>query len=329
MRYRFAMALIAAATWASCVQAQRLAAGHTETYPTKPVRVIVGLAPGGATDVQARIFSQKLSEELGRQFVVDNRSGAGGLIGVQTVAGAAPDGYTLLAATPGFTIGPAFYDKPPYHPVRNFAPISLVTKAPFLIVVHPSFPARTVNDLVTFARSKPGALDFGVGGMGTSIHLGAVWIGNATNTKITIIPYKGTGPVLTALLAGEIHTTFANPINAIPLVRAGRLRALAVTSSERSRVFADVATVSEAGIPGFDVTTWHGWLAPRGAPAAIVNRLSAALAKAVKAAETAEKLAADGGEPVGSTPEQFGQFIAAEITRWSKLIKAAGLRLEQ
>jgi tripartite-type tricarboxylate transporter receptor subunit TctC len=318
----FGMVIMLSANW---VQAQP---STPDVYPTKPVRVVVGLAPGGATDVQARIFSQKLSEELGRQFIVDNRAGAGGLIGFQTVANATPDGYTLLAATPGFTIAPAFYDRPPYDPIKDFSAVSLVTKAPFLVVVHPSFPAKSMNELIAFAKSKPGALNFGVGGLGTSIHLGAVWISSASNVKITLIPYKGTGPVLSELLAGQIHVTLANPINVIPHVKAGRLRALATTGAERFSVLPGLPTVAESGIAGFDVTTWHGWLAPRNTPAAIVDRLSAALAKFVKAPDTMEKLAADGGEAVGNTPAQFSQFIAAETQRWRSMVKATGIRAE-
>jgi tripartite-type tricarboxylate transporter receptor subunit TctC len=215
MRDRFATALFVTVFFfsASSVQAQRSTPAQAGSYPTKPVRVIVGLAPGGATDIQARLFSQKLSEELGRPFIVDNRAGAGGLIAFQTVANAAPDGYTLLAATPSFTIAPAFRDKPPYDPLKDFVAISLVTKAPFVIVVHPSLPAKSMKELIAFAKSNPNALNFATGGIGTSIHLGIVWISSATNTNITIVPYKGTGPVLTDLLAGQINATFANIIS--------------------------------------------------------------------------------------------------------------------
>ncbi len=320
--------LLALASHTATALAQRSSSGLAAAYPDKPVRVVVGLAPGGATDVQARIFSQKLSEELGKQFVVDNRSGAGGLIAFQTVAHASADGYTLLAGTPSFTIAPAFYDKPPYNPLTDFAPLSLLTKAPFLIVVHPSFPGKSMNDLIAFAKAKPGALNFGTGGLGTPIHLGEVWIANATNTKFTIVPYKGTGPVLTDLLAGQIHATFANPINVTPHLKAGRLRALAITSASRSRVLPDLPAVAESGIPGFDVTTWHGWLAPKGTPAAIVNRLSAALIRFVQAPEMADKIAADGGEPIGSTSSEFSRFVAAEAPRWRKLVQDTGIKVE-
>lgn len=297
-------------------------------YPAKPVRVIVGLAPGGATDLQARLFSQRLAEELGRAFIVDNRAGAGGLIAFQTVANASADGYTLLAATPSFTIAPAFHDKPPYDPVKDFAPISLVTKAPYLVVVNPSLPVKSFSELIAHAKSNPKTVNFGTGGLGTGVHLGIVWINNATNANISIIPYKGTGPVLVDLLAGQLSVTFANVINVISHTKTNRLRALAVTSAARSRVLPDLPTVAESGIAGFDVTTWHGWLAPKGTPAAIVHRLSAGLARFVKQPESMEKLAADGGEPVASSPAQAAAFLATEAVRWRKLVQATGLRAE-
>ena len=324
---RFAVTLLGCAMLCSSAYAQRRDADAN--YPARPVRVIVGLAPGGATDVQARVFSRRLSEELGRPFVVDNRSGAGGLIAFQTVANAAADGYTLLAGTPSVTIAPAFHDKPPYDPVRDFTPISLVTKAPFLIVVHPSFPAKTMTELIAYARSNPDKLLFGTGGLGTPIHLGEAWIANATKTKVTIVPYKGTGPVLVDLLAGQVHATFANPINVTGHVKAGRLRALATTGGERSRAMPELPTVAESGIPGYDVTTWHGWLAPARTPPAIINRIGTLVTKYVKAPDMAEKLAEDGGEPIGGTSAAFRDFIAAESVRWRKLVKETGIQAGQ
>ncbi len=331
MRFQLAVTVFAAVMtgFALSFHSLRAMAADSGGYPAKPVRVIVGLAPGGATDIQARIFSQKLSEELGHPFVVDNRAGAGGSIAFKTVANATPDGYTLLAATPSFTIAPAFYAKPPYDPARDFAAISLVTKAPYLMVVNPSLPVKSVSELIAYAKANPRTVNFGTGGLGTGVHLGIVWINNATNANIAIIPYKGTGPVLTDLLAGQINVTFANIINALAYIKTGRLRALAVTSAERSSVLPDLSTVAESGIAGFDVTTWHGWLAPKGTPAAIVNRLSTGLARFVKQPETMEKLAADGGEPVASTPAQTTAFLATEVIRWKKLVNATGLRVEQ
>lgn len=297
-----------------------------DAYPSKPVRVIVGLAPGGGTDYQARLFSQKLAENLRQQFIVDNRLGAGSMIAYQIAAAAAPDGYTLLAATPMYTIVPAFNDKSPHHPLRDFTPVSLLTKAPYLLVVHPAFAGKSFGDLITFAKSNQ--LNFGVSGIGTTIHLGALWIAQATRTNIVMVPYKGTGPALNDLLGAQIHTTFANILNVSPHIKSARLRALAVSGLERSRVMPDLPTVAESGVPGFDVTTWHGWFAPAGTPAAIGARLQGELGKFIRTPAIAEKLAADGGEAVGNTPEQFRRFLAADIERWRALAKTTRLKFE-
>jgi tripartite-type tricarboxylate transporter receptor subunit TctC len=284
-----------------------------EGYPTKPVRVIVGLAPGGGTDYQARLFSQMLSENLRQQFIVDNRLGAGSLIAYQIAAASAPDGYTLLASTPVYTIAPAFNSKSTLDPLRDFTPVSLLTKAPYLLVVHPSFAGKTFAELTSFARTS--ALNFGVSGLGTTIHLGAAWIAQATRSNIVFVPYKGTGPALNDLLGGQIHATFANIMNVSPHIKSGRLRALAVSGPERARVMPAVPTIAESGVAGFNVTTWHGWLAPAGTPAAIIARLNGELAKYTRAPGVADKLAADGGEPVGNSPAEFRQFLADEVAR--------------
>ncbi len=299
-----------------------------DAWPSKPVRILVGLAPGGGTDIQARLFSQKLSEDLGRPFLVENRPGAGEVIAIQATIAAAPDGHTVLATTPSLTVGPAFYDKPLFDPVKDLAPVSLVTKAPYLLVVPGSSPSKTVKDLIAFAKSSPSALNFGTSGAGTPIQLGAAWIASVIGTPVTVINYKGTGPVLTALLANEIHVSFANPISALTHVKSGKLKALAVTSLERSKVFPDLPSVSESGVTGLDVTTWHGWLVPRATPPAVIGRMNAALVKMIQSRDIADRLLAEGGEPVGSTPELLGQVIATELPRWRKLVRDAGLKLE-
>ena len=294
-------------------------------YPSKPVRVIVGLAPGGATDIQARLFSQKLAENLGQQFVVDNRDGAGGLIAYERVKNANPDGYTVLAATPSFTIVPTLHAKPPYDPLKDFLPVSLVTKAPYLIIVTPSLAAKTIKDFISYAKARPGDLNFGISGIGTTIHLGAVWLDHS-GVKITIVPYKGTGPSTTAVIGGQVQGTFANVLSGLPHVKAGRVRAIAVTTPVRSRVLPDVPTVAESGIPGYDVNTWHGWLVAKNTPAAVVTKLNEELAKVVNAPDTAARLAGDGGEILAGNPAQFKQLIVDEISRWTKLVKATGLK---
>lgn len=315
------IALVTVMTFAAAPHA------HADGYPLKPVRVIVGLAPGGGTDYQARLFSQKLAENLRQQFIVDNRLGAGGLIAYHTAASAAPDGYTLLVSTPVYTIAPAFNEKSRLDPLREFAPVSLLTKAPYLVVVHPAFPGKSFADMIAYAKTQP--LNFGVSGLGTTIHLGAAWIAQATRANIVIIPYKGTGPALNDLLGAQIHTTFANILNVSPHIKSGRLRALAVSSGERSRVMPELPTIAESGVPGFDVTTWHGWLAPAGTPLAILDKIHAELAKFVRTPALAEKLAVDGGEAVGNSPAEFRRFLLDEIARWRRLAKSTGLKFEQ
>lgn len=301
-------------------------ADAADGYPAKPVRVIVGLAPGGGTDYQARLFSQMLSENLRQQFIVDNRLGAGGIIAYQIAAAAAPDGYTLLASTPVYAIAPVFNAKSTLDLLRDFTPVSLLTKAPYLLVVHPAFPAKTVADMTAYAKTS--AVNFGISGIGTTIHLGAVWIAQATRANIVIVPYKGTGPALNDLLGGQIQATFANVLNVSPHIKSGRLRALAVSGPERSRVMPNVPTIAESGVPGFNVTTWHGWLAPTRTPDAIVSLLNAPLAKFMRSPAVAEKLAADGGEPVGNAAAEYRQFLVDEIARWRVLLKATGLKFE-
>ncbi len=299
-----------------------------DAWPSKPVKILVGLAPGGGTDIQARLFSQKLSADLGRPFLVENRPGAGEIIAIQATIASSPDGYTVLATTPSLTVGPAFYDKPLFDPVKDLAPVSLVTKAPYLLVVPGSSPYKSVNELLTFAKSSPSALNFGTSGAGTPIQLGAAWIASVLGTPVTIINYKGTGPVLTALLANEIHVSFANPISALTHVKSGKLRALAVTSLERSKVFPDLPSVAESGVSGLDVSTWHGWLVPKATPPAVIGRMNAALVKMIQSRDIADRLLAEGGEPVGSTPELLAQVIATELPRWKKLVKDSGLKME-
>jgi tripartite-type tricarboxylate transporter receptor subunit TctC len=319
-----AVSYFVAAAWGPACAQNPARAGD---YPAKSVRIIVGLAPGGATDIQARLFAQKLTESFGRSFVVENRAGAGGTIAYTQVAKSAPDGYTLLAVASGYSITPAMYPKLAYDPVKDYAPISLLVQAPFLLLTHPSVPAKSVKDLVALARAKPGALDFASAGQGTSTGLALELFRTMANVRITHVPYKGTGHALFDTVAGQVQAMFANILSGLPYVKAGRLRALAVTSAKRSLVMPELPTVTESGVPGYEAITWHGWLAPAGTPAAIVNRLNAELVKSTRAPDVAERLAADGGEPIGSTPEQFTQLLIAEIARWRKLVKDTGLNL--
>jgi tripartite-type tricarboxylate transporter receptor subunit TctC len=316
--------LIAAAT----LSALAPAAFAQQAYPSKPVRVIVGLAPGGATDIQARLFSAKLTEDLKQSFIVENRPGAGELVGIQAVRNSAPDGYTILAVTTGLTVVPAFREKAPYDPVKDFAPISLLTMAPYMVVVNPNVPARTFQEFIAYAKANPGQVNFAVASQGSIIQLGALWISSATNTNLTIVPFKGTGPVLQALMAGQVHASLGNPISTLTPVKAGKLRALAVTSPQRSKALPDIPTVAESGIPGYDNTTWHGWLAPRDTSRDIVNRLNAAVVKMINTPEISTKLLAEGAEVVGNTPEQFTQQLMSEAPRWRKLVQDTGAKME-
>jgi tripartite-type tricarboxylate transporter receptor subunit TctC len=300
-----------------------------EAYPVKPVRVIVGLAPGGGTDIQTRLFAQKLSEAFNRPFVVENRPGAGGTVAYAQVAKSPPDGYTLLGVASGYSITPAVFGKLAYDPVKDFAPLSLVAQAPFLLVVHPSMPVKSVKELVALARAKPGVLDCGSAGRGSSTHMAFELFRTLARVKITHIPYKGTGPALIDGMAGQVHMLFANVLSSLPYVKAGRLRALAVTTAKRSKVLPELPTIAEGGVAGYENSTWHGWLAPAGTPAAIVNRLNAELVRAAHAPDLVAKLAADGGEGVGGTPAEFARHISVEIARWRKVVKEAGVAIER
>jgi tripartite-type tricarboxylate transporter receptor subunit TctC len=294
-------------------------------YPSKPVRVIVPTAPGAATDLQARLLAQKLSESLKHPFVVENRPGAGYMVGYGVVTKAEPDGYTLLASSLALTLLPAL--RPDLDPAKDLAPISLVSKAPFLLLVHPSLPPKSAKDLIAFARSKPGVLNMGVAN-GTTTHVVSAWFAAVAGIRITLVPYKGSGQVMIDTISGQIDMLFGNVLAALPHVRDGRLRALAVSSSGRSSALPALPTLEESGLAGFDVSTWHGWLAPAGTPAAIMSKLSAELAKAVKTPALNQSLKDDGAEPIGSNPEQLRRLIAAEVPRWQKVVRDSGMRLQ-
>ncbi len=319
-------ALVAAVTlMPSCVPAQSPSAGG---YPVKTVRVVVSYAPGGATDIVARLVAQKLTESMGRSFIIDNVTGAGGVIGDSTVARAAPDGYTLLGTSSTFAINPAVVAKLPFDPIKGFAPIALVARAPFMLVVHPSVPAKSVKELVALARANPGKLDYASAGHGTAVHLAVELFNSMAGVKMMHIPYKGSGLALIDLLSGQVQLTFANVLSSRAHVQAGRLRALAVSSAKRSAVLPELPTVSESGVPGYDTASWYGYLAPAGTPQPIVQRLNAEIINSIKSPDMSERLATDGAEPVGSTPEEFGQYLASEITRWRRVVKVAGVRLQ-
>jgi tripartite-type tricarboxylate transporter receptor subunit TctC len=297
-------------------------------YPTRTVRTIVSYAPGGATDIMARVVAQKLTESLGKSFVVDNQSGAGGVIGDALVARAAPDGYTLLATSSTFAINPAVVAKLPFDAIKNFAPIGLVAQAPFVLVVHPALPAKSVKDLIALAKSRPGNLDYASAGPGTAVHLATELFSSMAGISMTHIPYKGTGPALIDLLAGQVQLTFANILSAKPYVQSAKLRGLGVSSAKRSSALPELPTISEAGVPRYEVVSWYGWLAPAGTPQPIVQRLNREINKVISAPEVKNRIVANGAEPLGGTAEELGQRIGTEIARWRKVVKHAGIRVE-
>ncbi len=302
-------------------------AQNPSDYPAKPVRVIVPTATGAATDLLARILAQKLGERFRRSFVVENHTGAGYTLGYDLVAKAAPDGYTLMASSTALSFVPALRPDLPYDPVKDFESISLVSKAPFLLLVHPGLPVKSTRDLIALARSRPDAIAMGVAN-GSTTHLVSAWFIAAAQIRLTLVPYKGSGQVMVETIAGQIQSLFGNVLAALPYVKAGRLRALAVTTAERSAVLPELPAIAEAGVAGFDVSTWHGWLAPAGTPPAIVRKLSGELAAAVKSPDIAKKLAEDGGEPIGGSPERLRDLIAVEVPRWRKVVRDAGMRVE-
>ena len=309
-----------------CISA-RLAHAQSGVYPAKPVRVIVGFAPGGATDIVARMFAQKVGESFGRSFVVENRPGGGGVTATMLVRNAAPDGYTLLAVSGTYTITPAITKNLPYDTLKDLSPISLVNQSPFVVVVHPSLPTRTIADLVALAKAQPGKLDYGSAGQGSNVHLAVELFNSLAKVKLAHVPYKGTGQALIDLMAGQVQLTVANILSGLPYAKSGKLRALAVTSERRAKALPDLPAVSET-VRGYSVSSWNGWLAHNGTPSEIITRLNAELVKAAKLPDIAERMATDGGEALGSTPDEFARHLATEMSRWQNVVREANIRLE-
>ena len=303
--------------------------GAAQGYPSKPIRLVVPFTPGGTTDIVARIAAQKLDEAWHQQVIVDNRPGAGGNVGLDLVAKSAPDGYTLITGHIGtFGFGPSLYTKLPYDPIRDFAPITLFSTVPNMLVVNASLPAKSVKQLLALARAHPGELNYGSAGSGSASHLAVEYFKLLSKTDITHIPYKGTSPLVTDLIAGQTSLTITGVTPLYPHVKSGRLRALGVGAAKRIALLPDLPTIAESGVPGYESTTWFGFLAPAKTPREIVAKLNAELLKILQRPDVRERLAADGGEPVGTTPEQFGEYIKTEIERWAKVIRQAGVRIE-
>ena len=300
-----------------------------QSYPQKPVRIVVGVPAGGTTDVVARLLGHKLGELLGQQVVIENRGGAGGNIGAELVAKAPPDGYTLFLATIGtMAINPSLYSKMPFDTLRDFAAISQLTSMPQLLVVHPSVPVKTVKELIAYAKSRPGQLTFASGGGGTAIHLAGELFKTMAGVEMVHVAYKGGGPAMTDLIGGQVSLMFDQILTSLPHVQSGRLRGLAVTTANRSPAAPQIPTIAEAALPGYAVTTWHGLLAPAGTPREIVNRLSSEAAKALQNPDIRDRFAAQGVDPVSSTPEQFSALMKSELEKWRKVIAASGMKID-
>ena len=298
-------------------------------YPTRVVRLVIGFTAGGAADVQARVVAQALSESFGQQVLPDNRPGQDAIIGTNMVAKSPPDGYTLVYVTAGHAMNSILHAKSlPYHPVRDFAPVSLVASGPLPLVVNPSLPVRDLKGLIELARKRPGQLNFASSGAGGTMHLAGELLKSVAKIDMVHVPYKGGGQALTDVMAGQIEMTFVGAPAAMPFIRSGRLRVLAVSTRRRAAALPDVPTVAELGYPDFEVDAWYGVLAPRGTPTAIVNRLSSEIAKAVATPKIRETFLLLGIEPVGSTPEQFTAHLQKEIERWTPVIQRAGLKVD-
>jgi tripartite-type tricarboxylate transporter receptor subunit TctC len=300
----------------------------TSPYPARPVRYLVGFTPGGGTDVVARGISAKLSEMWGQQVVVDNRPGASTIIATEIAAKSARDGYTLLHVGNSFVINPGLQRKLRYDTLKDFEPVTQTTFQPYVIVVHPSVSARTVQELIALARAKPGSLNFASPGRGSGGHLVVELFRSASKTDMVHVPYRGGAPALADLLGGQIQLMFATSVAVRPHLKAGRLRTIAVTSARRSAMLPDVPTVAEAGLPGFDVSAFNGVVVPAGTPPPIVAKLASDIARAIRSPDVADKFAADGAEPVGSTPQDFARYLRDEIRKWAKVLAAAGIRAE-
>jgi tripartite-type tricarboxylate transporter receptor subunit TctC len=300
-----------------------------QTYPTKPIRFIVGYVPGGGTDMMARTLSGKLSNSMGQQVIVDNRAGGGGLIAAVIAAKASPDGYTLFAGTIStLATNVSMYSKLPYDPVRDFAPVTLTSMSPYLLLVNPAIPVATLREFIALAKATPGRINYASASSGSGNHLSQEMFKFMAGIDIVHVPYKGAADQLTALIAGEVQASFIQVQVALPQVRAGRIKVLAITSAQRLAVVSEVPTIAEAGVPGYEATSWQGVVVPTGTPRAIVNRLYGEIAKALQTPEVKARLAAEGSTPGGITPEEFAAHIKSEIAKWAKVVKASGAKAD-
>ena len=300
-----------------------------QSYPTKPVRMVVPLVPGGSVDNLARALAQKMSESMGQQVFVDNRGGASGNIGTELVVRSPADGYTIMTVSMTLVVNPFLFPKLPFDVVRDLAPISLVGAVPLVLVAHPSVPVKSVGELLALARAHPRKLNYPSAGRGTNSHLSMELFKHLSGAQIVTVPYRGGGPGQIALLSGEVDVGFYSIVTAVPNIKAGKLRALAISSRTRSSVLPQLPSVAEAGVPGYEFTTWYGVLAPAATPANIINALNDHIVKSIRSPEIAQRFAYEGAEAIASSPAQFASHIRAELGRWEKVVKASdGLRAE-
>jgi tripartite-type tricarboxylate transporter receptor subunit TctC len=299
-----------------------------QSYPSKPIRLVLPYPPGGGTDVIARPLAQKLTEQLGQQVIVDNRGGAGGNIGMEFVAKSPADGYTLLfALTAQYAVNPSLYPKLPYDPVRDYAPISLLANAPYLLVVHPALPAKSVAELVALVKARPGQLSYSSSGNGSGAHLAGEMLRSLARVEIVHVPYKGAGPAMPDLIAGQVQLSFITYTAAGPHIKTGRLRALGVTTAKRSPTLPDLPAIGET-VAGYDSAVWYGFAAPAGTPPEIVSKLNAEVLRVLAAPDFRSRITLEAVSPIGSTPEEFGSFMRSEIVRWAKVVKDSGAKVD-
>jgi tripartite-type tricarboxylate transporter receptor subunit TctC len=300
-------------------------AGAQANYPSRPVRIVVPSPPGGGTDIIARVLAQHFSTAFGQQFFVENRPGAGNMIGIESVARSAPDGYTLLMVPSTLALNSVLYKNVNYDPIRDFAPITVAATAPNILVINPQVPAKVLRDFITLAKERPGTLMYGTPGVGTSPHMSMELFKSMANVDIQHIPYRGTAPAVTDIISGQIHAMFANALTARPQIEAGKVRAIGVSGPKRIAAMPDVPPVAEAGVPGYEAMQWYGMVAPAGTPPQIIERVHAAAIKALHTAEMKEKLATDGAEPAGSTSAEFAALIKSELEKWTRVARAANI----
>jgi tripartite-type tricarboxylate transporter receptor subunit TctC len=316
--------LVIAALAAACGAWQQDAGA--QSYPARPVRVISGFAPGGGSDIMARLIAERMHESLGRPFIVDNRPGAGGTIAMNLTHNAAPDGYTLLVISGSALVNAVYISKVPFDMLEAFTPITQLTTAPYLFVVNPSVKAQSIKDLIALAKAKPGQLNYGSSGTGSFAHLGGELFKHLTGTDMVHVPFKGSGAMMIDLVGGHIQVGIPSAISGMPHVRAGKLRALAVTSAKRSPLMPDLPTVAEAGVPGYSIDSWYGVVAPAGTPPAVINKLNSEMARSLKAPAVVDTLAKEGAIPVGDTPAALHALMKEEIDKWGKVIKASKIQ---